>query len=114
MHRVVVVRNAQARAIGMRETRRGRCSRRIIDVYVFVPDNNQGDFQQANFGCFDRSFDYRLIIPEGKFRSSQVGDRVSERSNNGDIVVLSFILYRNIKFVQIIIRNNIVTIMDDN
>lgn len=60
------------------------------------------------------SFDYRLIIPEGKFRSSRVGDRVSERSNNGDIVVLSFILYRNIKFVQIIIRNNIVTIMDDN
>lgn len=43
-----------------------------------------------------------------------MGDRVSERSNNGDVVVLSFILYRNIKFVQIIIRNNIVTIMDDN
>lgn len=42
-------------------------------MYVFVPDNNRGDFQQANFGCFDRSFDYRLIIPEGKFRSSQVG-----------------------------------------
>lgn len=83
-------------------------------MYVFVPDNNRGDFQQANFGCCDRSFDYRLIIPEGKFRSSRVGDRVSERSNNGDIVVLSFILYRNIKFVQIIIRNNIVTIMDDN
>lgn len=83
-------------------------------MYVFVPDNNRGDFQQANFGCFDRSFDYRLIVPEGKFRSSRVGDRVSERSNNGDIVVLSFILYRNIKFVQIIIRNNIVTIMDDN
>lgn len=32
-------------------------------MYVFVPDNNRGDFQQANFGCFDRSFDYRLIIP---------------------------------------------------
>lgn len=47
-------------------------------MYVFVPDNNQGDFQQANFGCFDRSFDYRLIIPKGKFRSSRVGDRREE------------------------------------
>lgn len=50
--------------------------------------------------------------PRGKF-NNLIGTRGYLRDIR-KFVVLSFILYRNIKFVQIIIRNNIVTIMDDN
>lgn len=63
---------------------------------------------------FDYSFDYPFPKLSKLDHRIEWENRVSERSNNGNVVVLSFILYRNIKFVQIIIRNNIVTIMDDN